>query len=178
MSESGKMTLMRVLIPTIFLAIMEAMFFFVISRKDIDFQVKSQYKEGNRSVAEMLRDVQRLRPDRGMQLREYVRQVNSNTKDVMPKNERTKKETQKTSFRNAVLIVLSILAIVLYLMYSVTKNKETIPWRHIIVQTTGSIAAIAAFQYYFYFHVGKKYAYTTPEEVSHVLREDLKRSMY
>ena len=173
MVDSTQLMLMRVFIPAIFLALMEIWFFFKITRADILSQVSLQYDTGNLYVIQEIRELERVNPAQAQEVRDYLRSVNENISLEMDTNAKTKDDINSKSWRNSWLIVAGLVFIVLYFWYKVRKTGEVIPWKSILIQTSAVIVCIGAFQYWFYLNVGRKYSYTSEEEIRYSLQNDL-----
>ena len=164
---SNQEVLFRILTPTLFIAIMEAVFFFKITKADVENQLSHEYDRGN---AELKLRVNGMGTSKVGQTRLYLASVNVSAAELLKDSEKEKKAANSASLRNAVLIILGILAVLIYLVRNIYSSGATIPWRTVVIQTVGTLIAVTAFQVYFYYNVGKKYNYASSEEVTNELQ--------
>jgi len=149
-------TLFRILAPTLFIAIFEAVFFFKITKMDIEHQLSKEYVRGN---VDLKGKVGELEGAKRGQAVVYLSNVHSSSTELLKESEREKRAANTAATRNAVLIVVGIFLVLVYLEFQIRKAGGKIPWTSVAIQTVGTLIAVGIFQVYFYYNVGRKYRY-------------------
>jgi hypothetical protein len=172
MKSSIQLTLFRVLLPTIFIAIVEVIIFFVVTKKDIEEQIDIQKSAGHSQVETILR---KFNPDDAAKMRTLLQSIHTNVLEQKERDQVEKSAANRKAFRNALLIVLGVILFVMSMFWFMPERTiaGAVPWKDVLIQTVGTVLGFIAFQIYFYKEVGLKYGYATNEELQYELTADV-----
>lgn len=152
----------RVLLPTVFIAIIELALFLGLTKKEIDLGVQGITLDGQRKIDLYVTSVDINTQDL---ISMYMKEVHKNL-DTQREAQITKRETNnRACFWRAIFINgITIVTLIALLLIMISRG-EMIAWRSIGIETIGTVVGVTIFLVGFYFLVAKKYRYLSRKEL-------------